>query len=847
MKESIKENKEDLGKMRGFSRVTAAIIIIMAIVLILVFLVLFRINFMVGEQLRITLTPEYSEVQTTSPGTVPFEVDVKLYNKFVCDAICTYTLTDLSYDVLLDNGTFNSKAYKSKFYSFNIPLDYYGSGTNAYLYRLECKNIQTTLCPANNDLLVRKSLLTVTYTPSTEQLSARDFTEKNYVVISENIVNASKLIESEIQIIDSTSIAFNSSQYYALKSERDTLLESVDGLISIWRNGDFVSTKSYMVDIHLLNRTANLLSSAVQYDLYLIQTIENHNMLLTELVSIRSSLQEYNKILSLNMFNINASTRNSLTKALRDGNAAINQFESKNYNHGLLYRDVLDISNNIINNNKMVITNTNAELSRDLPAIYIYSNMLCMLQDSNSTTNSSTNSTNSTKTKTTDFCNFNYALNTGTLADASTKLTNICGRVSSILDDMPSTVSGNDSKETLLLQYKLLIDYESIASTAGKHPILTYYSTYLRDSLKDLYNITDPETLLVGYKFNQSKFELTFNRNNLILADIRDIKDLCHDNVSVTALTTLTVKYYNLPTTNSSESVSGSKPALIATPPEIVPQCCMYGKCQSCEKKPVQNPVILLHGHSFNKDVHAYQSIETFNSFEKAFSTDKIYFSIGLLVKNNNSTAGVLGHFYVPLISKPTYYLESYNSLLGLTTSEAKTGNIDTYALRLKESIDYTMYITGSDKVDIVAHSMGGLVVRRYIQVFGTQNLGTVILIGTPNNGVGDKTYTLCKIFGALNECEDMRADGIFIKKLNDYSNQPDIKNLYLVIGKGCDTDGTDGDGVVSVNSSRMNVPENRILYVDGKCSGTTLLHNEMLNIEEYPEVYAFVKEKLAK
>ena len=47
-KENIihKEGKEDLGKMRGFSKITAAVIIIIAIVLLLVFLVLFRINFM---------------------------------------------------------------------------------------------------------------------------------------------------------------------------------------------------------------------------------------------------------------------------------------------------------------------------------------------------------------------------------------------------------------------------------------------------------------------------------------------------------------------------------------------------------------------------------------------------------------------------------------------------------------------------------------------------------------------------------------------------------------------------------------------------------------------------------
>jgi hypothetical protein len=32
---------------------------------------------------------------------------------------------------------------------------------------------------------------------------------------------------------------------------------------------------------------------------------------------------------------------------------------------------------------------------------------------------------------------------------------------------------------------------------------------------------------------------------------------------------------------------------------------------------------------------------------------------------------------------------------------------------------------------------------------------------------------------------------------------------------------------------------------VNGTCSGVTVLHNELLNVEEYPQVYDFVKSKL--
>ena len=43
-------------------------------------------------------------------------------------------------------------------------------------------------------------------------------------------------------------------------------------------------------------------------------------------------------------------------------------------------------------------------------------------------------------------------------------------------------------------------------------------------------------------------------------------------------------------------------------------------------------------------------------------------------------------------------------------------GLIDQYSERLRESVDFVRACTDSEKVDIIAHSMGGLVARLYIQ-----------------------------------------------------------------------------------------------------------------------------------
>ena len=54
----------------------------------------------------------------------------------------------------------------------------------------------------------------------------------------------------------------------------------------------------------------------------------------------------------------------------------------------------------------------------------------------------------------------------------------------------------------------------------------------------------------------------------------------------------------------------------------------------------------------------------------------------------------------------------------------------------LKELIDLLKFRTGRDKVVIVAHSMGGLVARSYMQIFGDEDVDKIIMITTPNKGV---------------------------------------------------------------------------------------------------------------
>ena len=140
---------------------------------------------------------------------------------------------------------------------------------------------------------------------------------------------------------------------------------------------------------------------------------------------------------------------------------------------------------------------------------------------------------------------------------------------------------------------------------------------------------------------------------------------------------------------------------------------------------------------------------------------------------------------------------------------------------------------------------MGGLVARRYIQIFGEDSVDKLITISTPNKGIEGTTKNFCHIVGEKRECEDMYSDSVLMKKLNAPNYNPKNVKFYTISGTGCNTDSGGGDGVVLLDNSLIDYAESFV--VEGECTDTFKkeLHTELLNIDIYPEVYEIVKEIL--
>lgn len=284
---------------------------------------------------------------------------------------------------------------------------------------------------------------------------------------------------------------------------------------------------------------------------------------------------------------------------------------------------------------------------------------------------------------------------------------------------------------------------------------------------------------------------------------------------------------------------------LIAVP---APVCCDVNGCGACCDEGCGRPlpILFVHGHSMNLRNSPEYSLEAFTTIQQRLQEERVAIDAGSITPydaHNVIARGAWQRNGFPVSARATYYYDAFLNGGSYILSAEKSESIDTYAIRLQEIIDVLLERTGSDRVVIVAHSMGGLVARRYLRIFGEGRVAGLLMVGTPNHGVESSVASFCPVLGADKECAEMRADSAFLAKLNDPSRQPAIP-MAVIAGVGCDTHNEEGDGVVTAASASL--PGAAMFTVEGSCTATEKLHTEMLHPDAYPATYALIVEWLS-
>lgn len=121
-------------------------------------------------------------------------------------------------------------------------------------------------------------------------------------------------------------------------------------------------------------------------------------------------------------------------------------------------------------------------------------------------------------------------------------------------------------------------------------------------------------------------------------------------------------------------------------------------------------------------------------------------------------------------------YLRACGQRRHYAVNYRSAGSLEALALRLKREIDANVR---GGRIDLVAHSMGGLVARFYLQQLGgARRVDRLVTLGTPHRG----THAANFVPSAL--VRQLLPDGPFIRHLNGLPPPEGVRVTSIVAGR---------------------------------------------------------------
>ncbi len=827
-------------------------LIILIATLLFIYLIVFfnqKINFLLGNELLLYLTPHQISIDIRYGEAKKAEFDVYTDNFAYCKSSCSYSFNDLSGNGTIDKGNFEIERNEHFIKSYELGVKRLGSGQDIYSFEATCHSIRSLLCLTKSPEKFRSSFVAVNYDLTGTEKELKDTLKQNVTRLLELLSDVDILHQQVNQRYFKLGFSVNLKNLTKHKIEIDDVYDktrvSIENLRSLWSTEDYAKLNQ-LFNSSFFETLYGIRESMHELDKEINNSLKLHNSLLADSGSVYTTFNELSTlggILNdnemLHSLDLNKNKFYELAYSITS-----NRFED----YGIVFEGLENITKqqlSIINRSRIPMASLFFNFGYNLGH---WNRFLCSLRQDCSGNMSIVNEIMNTQNFIEEYPNASF------FRQECELLAGLGQRYANARSGALMEIENNNISFPLGSEFRILADifkvnelrkvnnsyflsFEKIKLEYDIDATSIAY-TFLPKNLTELqelsYNQSINMPLYLLSKINISEEVLPLINECSRLNSTREIKNLSFDTVSAEI---------NYSIISRVESNLSDNP----------PICCVFNSCRSCcrddscRNDPKTFPVILLHGHSFAKDNSPEFSLDSFNKLQARLQEDG-YLNAGIISlysKNEPLQAGVWGLSGKPVTVKASYYYDAFRKDDKYIVIPTKSENIDTYALRLKDLVEMVKERTNKPKVNIIAHSMGGLVARRYIQIFGGQSVDKLVVIATPNQGISSSISDYCSLVGENRECQDMHENSLFINKLNDPSKQPDKARLYAIIGRGCQMKIGDGDGVVSVENAKL---ENAKLYfVNGNCSSMfgTALHTEILDIEEYPETYMEIAEIL--
>lgn len=780
IKEVRKKQKSSKGKFLIF-------IIVLIVIIILAFSY-FKINLrlILGDELNIDLSPNEKVYSVINNQEVPIDFSLKLDRSPQCKSACQIELWGLSQEKQLLAISKNLDSGNSFNQTFRIKSPDKIRGQTYYQIKAKCQNIKTIICRSSQVWQSQSALLIFQNELSPINKEKEDLIYQNLNEFQNSLSQTAQNLENNNQLIEQLPPSWTEKD--SLKFKRETIKTKLDqNQVLFETNLNYF--KNYQFD------SADITSAS--------KIIESQNLLLAESGSVQKEILNliFLRNQSQNLFDKILQNKEILNHWINDyqnesaGFSELNQF----YNNLTILTKIKSHLKNEINHSETALTQEIKEFNQS------FDDHLRFIQSQHDQRTYAANYLQFILSKTKNL----------TLVKKNFQ----CPYYLHQIQSLPKNIAANISKAKELAKQELVSNAEKygkaiISNNTNpmdmKEKYIEYYSQ-IEIELTDSQKVIQSECLNKNASYDWSRFN--WLKENISLLNLN-----------------LIVEPKNF------------------TPidlPKNLPRCCLFNNCSDCQNNPGNNyPIIFLHGHAVDKNNLPSASLNTFSMIQEKMQEDQILNAGELNLKELSPEAGIFNGINFPLTFRTTYYYLPHFRFGKYALAVQKSERIENYALRLKDLIEMVKQKTGKDKVMIVAHSMGGLVARDYLYLFGTNNVETVILINTPNHGIDGKIAEYCGVLGAKKECEDLQAGSPFLSVLNS-APLPEIKRI-VISTSGCLMENDQmGDGIVALKSSFLDGAVN--YQINGTCSGTlgTDLHSAILNPYQYPEVYRILREEL--
>lgn len=815
-----------------------------------------KINFILGNELIISLKPQERTFYMNYGNVSEVDFDVSVDNFAYCTAACSYSFNDRSKNEVVDKGAFEIKKNRHFSKSYNVSVKRLGSGQDIYSFDVKCSSTRSFVCLTEGLETFRSSLIAVNY----------DLTETEKRLKGTLGQNVTKLLQllGEVDVLHQQvnqkyfEVGFNanlnslSKRKIGIDDEYDEVRVSIENLRSVWSVEDYFRLDR-LFNESLFEVLGNIKKSIGNLDREIGNVVELHNEILSGLNKLSGNLEQLNSLVyamedheALNTTNLNAKNFNKLASSIT--NNTFGDYSS-------LLEEFADIAEKHASAAEKTKGNASAFFLNAEFHLKYGNDLLCSLKQE-----CKENISVAGVVKNAEEFHKKYP-NTENLRQNCNSLKLLEQEYAAVRNESLKIISDKNISFPLDIGFLQLAD--SFKDNELRNINNSYHDSFERiksenktspDIIKNAESVL-PKNKSETVQINYSNYSNSVNISLYLLSKIKLFNE--------TYILLGKCALLNEPRTEKIgefdfEPVSANITYAIISKintslADAPPVCCIFNECKpccrddSCKNDPKTFPVIFLHGHSLAKSNSPEFSLDSFNKLQLKLQDDG-YLNAGIVSlysKNEPLQAGIWGLSGKPVTVKASYYYDAFRKEEKYIVIPTKSENIDTYALRLKDLIAIVKERTNKPKVNIIAHSMGGLVARRYIQIFGEEDINKLIMIATPNEGIADPVSDYCGLIGGSRECSDMQKNSLFINKVNDPLKQPAKVKLYAIVGKGCKMKLGDGDGIVLSEDAKLESAEE--YAVNGACGGLfgEVLHTEMLNINKYPDTYKAIKEAL--